>query len=192
MIKFSTRHNLLYIILSIITYNIRRIIKMLFGPIFALGNSIFFTALMFIGEMSTGFIISQYQKVTFSKNKKKFFSNSLRIKQRNFNKKKDSDLIIYFLIFMISFFDFFEFSISVFYISKFPDISSSLESRLTGIVIIFSSMIHFFVLKLKILRHQLFSLIIIGVCLVVIITSEIIIKKEEVFLSGGNLTLVIL
>ena len=191
MIKVSTRHNLLYIILAIIIYNIRRINKMLFGPLFSLGNSLFFTVLMFIGEISTGFLIGQYQKMIFSKSKKNILSDALSKDNRKKIFIKDSNKKINYIIFLAAFFDFFEFSISVYYISKFSDISGSLELRLYGVTIIFSSIIHFFILKLKIFRHQLFSLIIIGICLIIIIISEIIITKDDVSLSTGNITLLI-
>ena len=73
---------------------------------------------------------------------------------------------------MLGFLDFFEFTISVFYIfAKFLDISRSLDSRLCGIVIYFSAIFHFYILRFKILKHQLFSLLIIGVCLILVIIS---------------------
>ena len=52
-------------------------------------------------------------------------------------------------------------------------------------------MIHCFILKLKILKHQLFILLIIGVCLIIVIISEVIIKFQDVFLSAGDFILLI-
>ena len=92
---------------------------------------------------------------------------------------------------MLGFLDFFEFTISVFYIAKFHDISGSLDSRLCGIVIYFSAIFHYYVLRFKILRHQLFSLLIIGVCLILVIISEIVIKIYDALLSAGDFILLV-
>ena len=191
MLKISTRHNLLYIILAVASYNIRRIVKIFIGSIFKIGGTVFFTFLMFIGECSTGFIVSQYQRIFFLKDKKNVFPDSLIERNRKKLFKKDGNLKIYFLIFMIAFFDFFEFSTSVYYISKFPDISGSLELRLFGIIIIYSTTIHNCILKYKILRHQFFCILIIGVCLLIVIISEVLIKKDDISLSKSNFVLLI-
>ena len=93
---------------------------------------------------------------------------------------------------MLGFLDFFEFTISVFYIfAKFLDISRSLDSRLCGIVIYFSAIFHFYILRFKILKHQLFSLLIIGVCLILVIISEIVIKIDDVLLSAGDFIILV-
>ena len=166
--KISTRYNLLYIVRAIIFYNIRRIIKKLFDTFFTIGNTIFFTFLMFFGEFLIGLIINQYQKTILPKSHKinnKNYSTSIKKLQ------KDNIYKIYTLIIMIKYFDYLEYSISVFYISKYIYISGSLELRLYSIVIIFSSLFHYYILKLNILRHQFFSLLIIFICLIITMIS---------------------
>ena len=193
MIKVSTRHNLIYVVLTIASTNIRRIVKTIIGSVYGLSNSIFYTVIMFIGEMFTGIIVNQYHKIVLPERKKIMDPSASIVVKRidSLQKVKDSKLKIYSLFIMLGFLDFFEFTVSVFYISKFPGVSGSLESRVYGIVILFSALLHYFVLKFRILKHQLFSLLIIGICLITVIVAEIIIEKDNIFLSTSDYILLI-
>ena len=112
---------------------------------------------MFIGEFSAGLIISRYQKHSFAK--KKVIKNSQGSKSleliQNENKITFLENVfkLYLLIFFASFFDFVEFTLSVSYLSKFYNISSSLESRLSGILTISLALFFYYILKLEIFRH---------------------------------------
>jgi len=181
MIKFSTRRNLIYVLLLILSYYIRKIILILIGSIYEFTNSIFFTTLMFLGEMTTGFIINKYQKDYLPHNDKKEFKKGL-IYIKNEKIHIDSRIRIYLLYFMIAFFDFVEFTISVLYLPKYREFPGSLENRLCGLLIIISSLIYYYILKFPIFKHHLFSLIIIGICLIIVIISEIIFHKDIIFL----------
>ena len=188
MMKISTRYNLLYIILAIIFYNIRRIIKKLFDKFFNIGNTIFFTLLMFFGEFLIGLIISQYYKIILPKLHKISNKNSSKSIEKL---QKDNIYKIYTLIFMIAYFDYLQYSMSVFYISKYKYIYGSLELRLYSIIIIFSSLIQYYILKLNILRHQFFSLLIIFICLIITIITEILIKRDYIFYSSYDFIILI-
>ena len=67
------------------------------------------------------------------------------------------------LIFFTACFDFMEFVFETFYLPKYKEVSPSANVRLGGVVIIFSSLLCYFNLRMKILKHQFFSLIAIGI-----------------------------
>ena len=54
MIKISFRKNLIYMLLLIISYLLRRIILIIIDEIFGLNNSLIFCFLMFLGEIIGG------------------------------------------------------------------------------------------------------------------------------------------
>jgi len=78
------------------------------------------------------------------------------------------------------------------YTPKFLYISGSLESRLGGFLTVFDALFYYYVLKLPIARHQYFSLIIIGICLILVIITEFIFQKFNIFLTYGLFALVFL
>ena len=96
---------------------------------------------------------------------------------------RDKITKIYFLIFFSAFFDFIEFTLSASYLNKFVNLSSSLESRLSGILTISSALFFYYILKLPIFRHQYFSLLIIGICLIIVIISEFFFQEINFFLT---------
>ena len=185
MIRVSPRRNLIYVFLLILCYNIRKIILILVGSIYGFTNSIFFTTLMFLGEFFTGLIIKQYQK-KFQPTAK--FLNPVldSVKKKMEKNKSDSNLKIYSIYFLLAYSDFIEFTISVLYIPKFQGISGSLETRLCGLVMIFTSIMYFYILKYPLLKHQIFSLIVGGICLAIIIIIEIYFQKDNIYMSASN------
>ena len=62
MIKISKRQNFIYVLFTIASTNVGRLVRMFIRIIFGLSNTIFFTTIMFIGEMFIGIIIAQYHK----------------------------------------------------------------------------------------------------------------------------------
>ena len=85
----------------------------------------------------------------------------------------DSNIKIYLLIFLATFFDFIEFLLQTYHIpSIFDDVSISIDIRLRSILILCSALCCYFILKFPIFRHQIFSLIIILICLIIVIVSE--------------------
>ena len=102
--------------------------------------------------------------------------------------KIDGNLKITFLIFLSSFFDFIEFIIVSFLIPHIAKISQTADLRLSGMQTISSALLFKYALRLKIEKHQTFSLIIIGICLVLISVIEFIYERnialfEDLFLS---------
>ena len=56
-------------------------------------------------------------------------------------------------------------------------------SRSKGLLIIFDALFYYYDLRLPVLRHQLFCLIIIGSCLLIIIITEFVFQEINIFLS---------
>ena len=95
-------------------------------------------------------------------------------------KRSDSIFKIALLILFSASFDFIEFVIATFYIPKFSIVSPTAEYRFGGIIIIIGALICHFNLRIKILKHQFYSLIIMGICLIIIILLEIIYRGKGV------------
>ena len=186
MIKFVSRPNIIYIIQLIIWNVLRKIEKTIISELFEFNDSPLFSLLMFIGEFLAGLIISRYQKHSFTKKKvilEPKGSKSLELIQNEIKITfHDKVVKLYLLIFFASFFDFVGFTLSVSYLSKLYNISSSLESRLSGILTISSALFFYYLLKLPIYRHQFLSLLIIGICLILVIGTEFIFQKVNIFL----------
>ena len=70
MIKFSARHNLIYVILLITGHYVRKIVGMFIDSIYPFTNSMIFCLLMFLGEMCGGLLIYAYQKKAISQKKR--------------------------------------------------------------------------------------------------------------------------
>ena len=93
--------------------------------------------------------------------------------------RADGKIKIIILIFFASFFDFIEFAILTFFTSeKLEKISPTLDIRLCGIQTISSSIICVFALKFKLGKHNIYSLIIIGICLILINIIEFIYQRN--------------
>ena len=95
-------------------------------------------------------------------------------------KRSDSIFKIALLIFFSASFDFIEFVIATFYIPKFSIVSPTAEYRFGGIIIIIGALICHFNLRIKILKHQFYSLIIMGICLTTTTPPEIIYRGKGV------------
>ena len=189
MIKFVSRPNLIYILQLIIWNELRKVEKIIMSEVLDFGSSGIFTPLMFLGEFLAGLIIYQYQEKFINKNKSKKLSNFMSIvliQSPNNISSPDKTVKIYLLIFFASFFDFVEFTLSVAYLTKFEKISGSLESRLSGILTISAALFFYYILKLEIFKHQFLSLLILGICLVLIIGTEFIFQEVNIFLSYGK------
>ena len=186
MIKFASRPNLIYILQLIIWNVLRKIDRIIMNELFDFDRSALFVSLMFLGEFLFGLVIYLYQKRFLNKNKKRSVFMSIVLRQASNNITPPDHIIkIYALIFISSIFDFVEFTLSVFYLPKFYKLSGSLESRLSGILTISSALFFCYVLKFQIYSHQFFSLLIIGICLIIVIISEFFFQDINIFLSYG-------
>ena len=191
MIKFSARHNLIYVILLITGHYVRKIVGMFIDSIYPFTNSMIFCLLMFLGEMCGGLLIYAYQKKAISQKKETKQLIAIKISKHYKKSKVDSKTKIYFLLVMSGFFDFIEFIILIFYISKLSYVSISLEERMCGILIIIGALMYCYLLHFPLYRHHIFSLVIMGICLVMIIMTEIFIQKEKIYKLFSDFILLI-
>ena len=179
-IKISTRRNLFYLSQVIFHYYSRKVVLIIIiNNLFVFNNSLIFTILMLLGEFFAGVSIHLYQILFFEKKSKKtkYFGIELIQKEKKMN-RPDNKIKITLLIFFTAVFDFTEFIIETFYLPKYNDLSKTITLRFGGIIIIFSSLLCYYNLRLKILKHQFYSLILIGICSILIIIFEIIFGKK--------------
>ena len=180
MIKFASRPNLIYILQLIIWNVLRKIDRIIMNELFDFDRTVLFVSLMFLGEFIFGLVIYLYQKRFLNKNKKRSVFMSIVLRQAS-NNITPPDHIIKIYALISSIFDFVEFTLSVFYLPKFYKLSKSLESRLSGILTISSALFFYYVLKFQIYSHQFFSLLIIGICLIIVIISEFFFQDIKTF-----------
>lgn len=194
MIKFSLRPNLVYPLQYLIYHQLRSVETKLIKRFYNFSASLILTALMFMGELIFGLIFYLRQKRFVTKNKinekkaQKHMYIEL-IKTENRLRGTDSVAKIIFIIFTAASFDFVEFLV----VLKTPNIinvSISITDRLRGFMTIISALFYYYILLLPIYRHQLVSLIIIGICLLIVIITEYIFQEINIFISYGRLTYV--
>ena len=148
---------------------------------------------MFLGEFFAGLILYLYQKKFLKNSKSRRSSNTLPYE---FNKAKNSSTKdnkkkIYFLLITATFFDFVQFLLSL-RIPQFIKISYSLEQRLRGTYTMNTALFYRYALRLPIFKHQFFSLILIGICIIFIIIIEFIFQDINIFFSYGQLIFALL
>ena len=189
MIKFGVRPNLRYPIQLVIWSFIRNVENEIIGKSFNIRSGLIYMPLMFLGEFLFGLILVLYKRIYINKRKKeitKVFGIKLIVNQDTEIRIKDKWCKIYFLIFLSAFYDFMEFILSIESGSRFITCSYSLETRLKGILIISDALFYYYILRLQIFKHQIFSLIIISIGLILTIITEFIFQDINVALSYGE------
>ena len=198
MIKISLRPNLVYPIYLIISTFLRKIVTILISKFFSFKGSVIYTFLMFLGELIAGFLFYRYQTKFIEEKTKQNVLNSNKLSskisfiQKESKMMRPDNVIKYiFLIFMTGSFDFFEFILSTYYISKFHKISGTLQTRLGGILMVFSSLLYWYLFKFPKFKHQILSIIILGLSIIILIISEFLFQTYDMILTVKNLALVI-
>ena len=179
LIKIGIRHNLFYLLMLIIFNFLRNIDSIIIDQVVGLKSSLFLTFLMFLGEFLAGITIYSYQMKFLRESKKPKYSNLMGvelIKPKTDISAPDKCYKIYFLIFIISYFDFIEFISKTFYIPKYQYISKSLPMRLGSLLTFSSAGLCYLLLRLPFHKHQIFSLLIIFICSLIILFFELIIE----------------
>ena len=188
MIKFALRPNLIYPLQLIIWNLLRKIETILISYLFNFSDSLIYTPLMFLGEFLSGLVIFLYQKKFLKKEEKnpiKFFSITL-IQTEGTMKYPDNNFKIFLLIFFVAFFDFIQFMIWTVNVPKFINLSGSIVSRLSGILTLSDALFYYYVLRLQIYKHQIFSLIIITIGLIIVIITEFFFQEINIFLTYSD------
>jgi hypothetical protein len=151
---------------------------------------------MFFGELLAGIIMyfsqRKYNKTKKEENKEQYFLSIKLIRTDSGELvPKDSKKKIFFLIFFVSSLDLIEFLLFSIYLPKLYNISRSLTQRLFGFTTIFSLFFYVYALKLPVYKHHIFSLLIIGICLMAIIGCEFCFIKPDIFTSYKYLCIAI-
>ena len=186
MIKFATRRNLKYPVLLIVFNCLRAFERHFTITLLKFDITHLSIILMLIGEILAGLIY--YIKVNkfLSKNKKEIQFTNIGYYKSNQDKPRDSKIKILFLIFVSSFFDFFQFLFSESHI-KYVNKSITLEQRFRGILTIYTALFSHCFLNLNIYLHHRISIYVILICLVSLIITEIFIQKFDFFFPVINL-----
>ena len=192
MIKFALRRNLIYFLQYIIWSFARDILTLNLEKIYKLGKSCLDLQFMFFGELLAGIIMyfsqRKYNKTKKEENKEQYFLSIKLIRTDSGELvPKDSKKKIFFLIFLVSSLDLIEFLLFSIYLPKLYNISRSLTQRLFGFTTIFSLFFYVYALKLPVYKHHIFSLLIIGICLIAIIASEFYFQIFDIYTSYKSL-----
>ena len=195
MIKIALRRNLIYPLQLLIWKVVRDIEIQIIYQNFEFDNSFIYTPLMFLGEFFAGLILFKYEKNFITKNKAKNTNKTYWIEliktDPNLN-PIDGNKKIQFLIFVIASSDFIQFLIRFTIIPKYIIISSTLQNRLASSTAFIGAIFYVYVLKIKIYKHHIFSFVIMGICLLIIIIFEYIFQEINIFLSYKDFTVVLL
>ena len=187
IIGFSARPNLKHPLFYYFYSLLRNIESIFINKYFNYNDSLMFIPLMFIGEFFAGLIVFLYQKKFVNKtlleveNTDKYMNLEL-IKTEKSVKKIDTIKKMIFLLFCCAYFDFTQFLLSISN-HKFINISGSIDLRFGGILLIIVSVLYYYGLKLPIMRHQVFCLIIIGIFSLIMIILEFIFQEINIFSS---------
>ena len=178
MIKIGIRHNLLYPFLSIIFYFTREVISIILSSYLEFKSSLLLTLIMFISEIIAGsiFYINNFYFLTKNEGKTIKSGRIILIHSPSKIPRFDKRFKLYFLIFIAAYFQFISFKITTMYLIKSENISKSLDIRLRSILPLLIGVLSLFTLRLPIVKHQIFSLTIISICLIITIISESIIE----------------
>ena len=177
-IEFSFRKSLLYLSLYKVIYYIRSIEITLTNKFLLFNSPILQTFLMAIGEIVGGILVYFFIDNGFKKHKKtKYFGIKL-VKSKN-QVRHDGWIKIIILIFVATFFDFEEFYILNYVLSKIRNISPSISNRFSMIKTIVASLLCTYCLGFKIGRHNKIILIAISIAFVLNFFFEIVYNLES-------------
>ena len=191
MIKFTKRRNIFYIIQLVLWSNLRTLIKILLTLFYSFNKSSLYSILMFFGEFTSGSIVYKYQSKYLRKKENDAILSIIKKNNISFekHKSKTNKLKVSFLLFIATYLDFVEFIITSFYIQNFNFISPSLDSRCYSFLVICNALGYRYLLKFKIFKHQILSLIIIFVCFIITIATEYTFQNINGIFTYGEFTL---
>ena len=163
-IKIGIRHNLFYPMMTIIFSFFRGLVSVFIDNNLKFNDQSILTLVMFLSEFFSGAFFYKRQKKFLKSTKKNEANISLIDKYNSHNNK----LRLHLLLLADSFFVLAEFLITTNYFKKVVGLSKSLDIRLRSILTFWTSFFCLFLLKMPIAKHQLCSLIIIIICLILI------------------------
>jgi len=160
----ETRNNLIYPGMLILFIGLRRIVEILIDNLFESVGTLSLNFIISISKFIAGLIAMQ--NLTF------IFKSNLEISST------DNIPKIIVLMFFASYFDFIG-TIVRKYFNMSDKENKSLEERLKGFQIISSALLCYFTIRTKMYKQNIFSLMIISICLIIIIIIEMFYSKDR-------------
>ena len=196
MIKFGIRRNMRYPVNLVIWSFLRQVETEVIDKFFSLKSTLIYMPLMFLGEFLFGLILYLYEKIIFMRKKNgnrndSFMGIKLIIQKNESIQSKDDEYKINILIFLTAFYDFIQFVLNIETGSIFNRISYSFAIRLNGILILVDALFYYYILRLHIFKHQILSILIITICLLLVIGTEFIFQDINIFLSYSRFLLLL-
>ena len=190
MMKIGVRHNLIYPVMLIVFIGLRKIVEILLDLYFKDIGKYLLPFLIFISKFIAGFIAKNASKHIIKSNSRKTLVGVKLIQSKKQVPKADKNLKIIVLIFFASYFDIIGTMIRK-YFSTVISNKQFLEERLKSFQIIASALLCYFTIRIKIYKHNLFCLIIIFVCLVIIIVIEMSDLRMDIFIRLTSVGIII-
>ena len=193
MLKIETRHNLVYPGMLILFIGLRRIIEILIENLFESVGKYSLYTLIFISKFIAGLIAKNFSKFIIQPNSdsngRNYSIMGIKLTKTNLEISSiDSIPKIIVLIFFASYFDI----IGTIVRKNFnmnDKKNKSLDERLKGFQIISSALLCYYTIRTKIYRHNIFSLVIVFICLIIIIIIDILYSSEGILLNSINIIL---
>ena len=193
MLKIETRHNLVYPGMLILFIGLRRIIEILIESKFNSVGNYLLNTLIFFSKFIAGLIAKNFAKFIIKPNndinERGYSIMGIKLTKTNLEISSiDSIPKIIVLIFFASYFDI----IGTIIRKNFnmnDKKNKSIEERIKGFQIISSAVLCYFTIRTKMYKHNVFSLIIIFICLIIIIIFEIFYYSKGTLLNSKNILL---
>jgi len=179
MIKIGIRHNLFYPVMLIAFIGLRKIVEIIIHNNFDDIGKCLLPFLIFLSKFLAGMLAQKFSQFIIKSDNRKTIAGFELIHSRIEVPKVDKIRKILLLIFFASYFD-----IIGTMIRKYFNITSSnnnfIEERLKSFQIFTSALLCYFTIRIKMYKHNIFCLIIIFICLVIIIIIELIDKQLDI------------
>ena len=179
MIKIGIRHNLFYPVMLIAFIGLRKIVEIIIHNNFDDIGKCLLPFLIFLSKFLAGMLAQKFSQFIIKADNRKTIAGFELIHSRIEVPKVDKIRKILLLIFFASYFD-----IIGTMIRKYFNITSSnnnfIEERLKSFQIFTSALLCYFTIRIKMYKHNIFCLIIIFICLVIIIIIELIDKQLDI------------
>ena len=172
--KIGIRNNLYYPLMLIVCISIRKIDELFIKYLCDYNKGFFIIPLLiFISQFSAGFkSCLNYKKKKASQNNNNYLGIEL-IQNESTIIQSDKQIKIYILVIFASFFNY------VGVIARRAKSDIHFENKIRGIQIIFSALLCYFTIRIKIYKHQIISLIFILIIIIIIIVIDFSMDKEK-------------
>ena len=171
MIKIGIRNNLFYPTMLVLFIILRRIVQQVLTEKYKNLNKYILPLLIFISEFIFGLIAMRYSIYKKKNTNASKIMGITLIEPQEINLQIDNQKTIFCLILFASYFNF-----SGTMVRKFVNIKmeNTLEYRLKCFHIIIAAILCYYTIKINIYKHNIFALIFIFFCSIIIIMTEII------------------